>query len=207
MIAFYCCLPCNNMLRGICISKNVKVAVEKWKQVSLAFIKLVQVYRGIWYKAGTVSFRYLLGLVGFCFFWSCSIMNCLVLFEKFSFWFWGLGTELLKFCHIVWQNCNKSSMGSSVQNVYQQLLLMESSPLTTENCLFFLSPLTMNSTNLWKGIEIWAYKSSKDYSSVPSEKFEVIFALWGKYKSHLCCSEVLCPLKLGLTPQLFSASS
>lgn len=129
-------------------------------------------------------------------------MNHLVLFEKFSFWFWGLNTELLKFCHLFefalnWYTLQQKQYGSSVKNLYQELLLMKNS-LFMEKYLFFPSQVTMNSASLWKGIQMW---SSKDYSCIPSEKFEAYLPHEG-LKSPLCYSGVFYPLKLCLTPQL-----
>lgn len=85
-----------------------------------------------------MSFRLLLGLfgLGFGFFGpAASGMVILVLRTKYRI------TEVLSQClslHSIGIPCNKSSMGNSVKNLYQELLLMENS-LFMENCLFFPS--------------------------------------------------------------------
>lgn len=131
MIAFYCCLLWNNVLRGICISECQWINESKFLCLLQSLPKFAE---GCGTKTATNSWSLLLAF--FMFLSSC-FTNSLTLLQEFLFWFQGIENYWSSF-YLCWNSQpinilgNQSRMTSSVKNLYKVLLLMEKSSVYGE---------------------------------------------------------------------------
>lgn len=134
MIAFYCCLLWNNVLRGICISECQWINESKFLCLLQSLPKFAE---GCGTKTATNSWSLLLAF--FMFLSSC-FTNSLTLLQEFLFWFQGIeNTEVLSICAGIHNQSIYSATKAEwrvLWRIYIKCYYWWKNPVFMENCFF-----------------------------------------------------------------------